>query len=76
MMRGLRKADVRPPVADDRIVHIMIFGGLFALGAYMVIVEPALKKRQLTRSEKVPKTTNGNELISKLSSFSSCAIHH
>ena len=69
MINGFRKAELRPPVAPDIIVHIMIFGALFSLGRNMSIVDPPLKKRELTRRRIVPKTTNGKEFLSKLSSF-------
>lgn len=69
MIKGFKKADERPPVAPEIIVHIMIFGALFYLGRNMSIVEPPLKKSELTSRRIVPKTTKGNEFISKLSSY-------
>lgn len=69
MIKGFRKAEERPPVAPEIIVHIMIFGALFYLGRNISYVEPPLKKSELTSSSIVPNTTNGNEFISKLSSY-------
>ena len=59
MISGLRKAEVMPPVAEERSVHIMIFGMLVPSSRD---AEPPLKNSQLTMSKIVPNTMNGNEV--------------
>ena len=76
MINGLRKAELRPLVAPEISVHIMILGPLFYLGWNMSIVEPPLKKSEVTRMSMVPNMTNGKEFGLKLSSVDSSLTHH